>query len=661
MTWNKDEKEDLLRRLVEKFGEDHRFRLRRGLDRVITLWCDDDGDRADLAAFCEDYFIADPERLERTFQRLAENFETLHGHLHVIRRELKTPLDLERGEPLPVDYLFAAWDPAAHVTEDLYQQRIAFVVALNFPYWPLAEKLARGADWDRRQWAEARLGDLFTVRVPAAPRQAIVRAEEAAAAYINRYDIPLGRLLDDTRHTLFPAGLTLIAHWGLRDEIRAQYGLAGGLVRQEIIHTVMGRIIDGSIPREVVTDKTVHWQPGANRLWRRRGSGWTATDATPEATRRYEYILDHFHAQWVLDAHYPLQPSLMDRQFELERQIPETEVERLLVAVLAAPVARDMAAWLRQRLGRPLRPFDIWYDRFGGIDEASEADLDERIRRRYPDPASFQRHLPHLLQRLGFAADTARFLSDHIVVDPARGAGHAWGAAMRSDAAHLRTRFGDAGMDAKGFRTAIHELGHCVEQVFSLNAMDHYLLQGVPNNAFTECFAFLFQNRHRELLDLAPPDSRAREYRTLDTFWNTFEIAGVALTDMRMWRWLYAHPDATPAGLQAAVRQIAGEIWNTHYQPLLGEKDSPLLAIYSHMVQYPAYLPNYPLGHIIMFQVEHYLADRDLALEMERMCRLGRLTPDQWMQEAVGAALSAEPLLAATAAALRRMQGQPAR
>ena len=41
-------------------------------------------------------------------------------------------------------------------------------------------------------------------------------------------------------------------------------------------------------------------------------------------------------------------------------------------------------------------------------------------------------------------------------------------------------------MDYKGFNIAVHEMGHNVEQVISLNDIDHTLLEGVPNTAFTE-------------------------------------------------------------------------------------------------------------------------------------------------------------------------------
>jgi len=80
----------------------------------------------------------------------------------------------------------------------------------------------------------------------------------------------------------------------------------------------------------------------------------------------------------------------------------------------------------------------------------------------------------------------------------------------------------------------------------------------------------------------------------------------------------------------------------------------PLLAVYSHMVDGAMYTPDYPLGHLIAFQVEEHFetADAPLGVEFERVALLGRLTPDAWMRRAVGAPLSAEPLLAATARAL---------
>jgi len=141
--------------------------------------------------------------------------------------------------------------------------------------------------------------------------------------------------------------------------------------------------------------------------------------------------------------------------------------------------------------------------------------------------------------------------------------------------------------------------------------------------------------------------------KALDTFWSAYEIAGVALVDMRVWRWMYEHPQADAGQLGEATQAIARDVWNQYYAPALGTKDVPLLAIYSHMIDSGMYLPDYPLGHIISFQIESYLKGRNLGAEMERMCRLGNLTPALWMEQAVHAPLSAEPLIQATEEALQ--------
>ena len=101
--------------------------------------------------------------------------------------------------------------------------------------------------------------------------------------------------------------------------------------------------------------------------------------------------------------------------------------------------------------------------------------------------------------------------------------------------------------------------------------------------------------------------------------------------------------------------QIAQQFWNDYFAPLLGVADSPLLAVYAHMLSDPTYLPNYSLGHIILFQLEHFLQGKDFAAEVEQFYRLGNLTPDQWMLAAVGEQISVAPLLAAADQALDKL------
>ncbi|QAT85790.1 hypothetical protein EJ065_4235 [Corallococcus coralloides] len=78
-----------------------------------------------------------------------------------------------------------------------------------------------------------------------------------------------------------------------------------------------------------------------------------------------------------------------------------------------------------------------------------------------------------------------------------------------------------------------------------------------------------------------------------------------------------------------------------------------MLGIYSHMISYPLYLPDYPLGHLIAFQIEEHLKQHGpLGAEFERMATFGSVTPDEWMRHATGAPVSADALLRATEAAL---------
>jgi hypothetical protein len=125
---------------------------------------------------------------------------------------------------------------------------------------------------------------------------------------------------------------------------------------------------------------------------------------------------------------------------------------------------------------------------------------------------------------------------------------------------------------------------------------------------------------------------------------------------------MYAHPKATPAELRQATLQIARGAWNRWYAPVFGERDVPLLAIYSHMVNNLLYIPDYPLGHLIAAQIEEHLERAgDLGAEVERMARLGAIAPDLWMKQATGSPVSPAPLLRAAEAALAAPEQTTAR
>lgn len=643
--------------LVERHGASHEARIRSGVSQAAMFWRAEDGSAGDFESFCVEHFLADPQALDATFDRFDRAFEALGGHEIALTRVLREPLDLDVGPNLPVDLLFGALNPFDHLSDDLFRSRVAFAALLNFPLLTARQIAALDAPPTREDWARIRLAQAFALRIPGELKQEATLAATRANHYIDGYNIHTRALRTPAGEHPFPDGPKLISHWGLRDHIKAMYADArANLDRQRLIRKVMERVILQEIPAAVIDNADLEWDPVTNQVFR-DGRPADASLGAREDDRRYARILDLFHVERRIDAFSPMYPTYIERQFERARGIPEAAIEALLVSVLEDPVAGRVADLIRRRLGRPLEPHDIWYDGFKARGAIPEGELDAKVRERFPTLAAFHAALPDLLARLGFAPDTARFLAERIAVDPARGAGHAMGAGMRTDLAHLRTRVPPGGMDYKGYNIAMHELGHTVEQTFSLYRVDRVILNGVPNTAFTEAMAFLFQERDLDVLGLGRDDATARALLTLDVFWSTREIAGVALLDMRMWRWLYEHPDATPAALREAVVTMARDLWNRYYAPVLKtERDSPLLAIYSHMVAYALYLPDYPIGHLIHFQIDRFLEGKDLGREIERMCVQGRISPEAWMLGAVGEPLSSRPLLDATAQAVRAVK-----
>jgi hypothetical protein len=646
--------------LIARHGEAQRARIERGVDQVALTWREEDGD---LAAFAREHFIADEKQLEASLARLETAFEQLDGHLNEISRELRRPTDLDLGPLLPVDPLLAAFDPGAHATEDLFRAKVGFVALLNFPLTTLAERMEQGPRYTRRQWAEARLTGRFNRRVPGEVRQAVARAGATADLYISEYNIWLHHLLDEQGRRLFPQGKGLISHWNLRDELKSRYADPEGLAKQRMIVKVMERIVTQTIPAAVIDNPRVDWNPYTNEVKAAPAQEVEADapqrpvvlDGKREEDVRYERLLAQFHAARREDPYVPVAPTAIARTFELTRELPEERVKALLEQVLSSPLVPRVAKEIESRLGRKLEPQDLWYAGFRGNAKLSEDELSKLTRQRYPTAEAFAKDMPRILQGLGFSKEKATFLAERIRVDPSRGAGHAMPALRRGDFPRLRTRVGAQGMDYKGYNIAVHELGHNVEQVFSLYNVDHTLLAGVPNNAFTEALAFVFQARDLELLGQAKPDAASERERVLNDFWQTWEIAGVALVDVAVWHWMYEHPEATPAQLREAVVRISQETWDRYYAPVLGGQGTPLLGIYSHMISYPLYLADYPLGHLIAFQIEEHLHKAsNLGAEFERMASQGALAPDVWMTNATGAPVSAEPLLRATEAALAR-------
>ena len=665
LLWMKSSMTKLEKELVQKYGEGQHARITQGLKQVKEFWKIEDGDAAVFEEFVKANFAGDQATLDAMFTRYENNFEKLYGHMQELSHEIRKQVEQDMGPTLPFDDIFAGYDATAHIGDDFFANKIAFIVLLNFPMTTLEQRLKEGEKWNHRQWAEARLGQIFSKRVPADINLAIAQASAETDKYISEYNIWMHHVVNEKGERLFPPKLRLLSHWNLRDELKADYtDTRDGLLKQKTIQQVMERIITQSIPAIVVNNPNVDWNPYTNEVKKAAvkdddstlAVGTKITNAA-EPDTRYAMILKNFHARKKMDPYSPTAPTYIARKFDEEREITEDRVYKMLTEVVSSPAAAKIGKLIEARLGRPLEPFDIWYNGFKGRGKYSEAELDAIITKKYPNVGAYEKDIPNLLEKLNFSKDKAKYLADNIRVEAARGSGQAVGAALYGAKANLQTRIDKTGMNYKGFNIAIHEMGHTVEQTFSLNNVDHWFLSGVPNIAFTEAFAFIFQGHDLDLLGLKEDGGNREALKTIDDFWNIYEIAGVSLVDMEVWNWMYKHSKAKPAELKTETLEIAKRIWNKYYAPVFGKKDSILLAVYSHMISYPLYLADYTLGYMIKFQDEEKMKKAGgIGPEFEKMATQGRIAPDLWMKNATGSVVSPNALLAATEEALKDLE-----
>ncbi|MDR3673411.1 MAG: hypothetical protein P4L36_21370 [Holophaga sp.] len=334
----------------------------------------------------------------------------------------------------------------------------------------------------------------------------------------------------------------------------------------------------------------------------------------PAASR----LLRTFQAARRLDPYSPLAPTRISRCFDQDLQLPEPQVRAMLNAVCASPLAARAARLIRTRLGRRLEPADLGY---GGFRPGAE--LDALVRKRWPTPQVFARRLPHLLLAMGFPAQSG-----------------------------TRPAPVEAGaMDYQRFSDALGATGRAVASRLAREEAEYPLLAGVPGPAFSEALGRVVQARGLEFL--APPPN-ARAMAALHGFWRAYAGAGAALVDLAAWRWLYEHPDAATADLDAAAVAGAREVWNRYYATVFEQQDCAFLAA-DAMADADLQLPARAVTLLIAAQLQRGVGRTSLGAAMERWARLGRITPDLWMTRATGGRLEAEALLEATEAALKTL------
>jgi hypothetical protein len=637
------------RKLTDKYGMENAERINRGVRHLADLWFNENGSGTDFQEFCMKQFIPSGAELDNALEIAEQQFEAINGYKRELSIALQYPLVTMKRPVTELDRLFSD----SEINIDFYKSKIALAIALNFPYYANGEKETLGAEWSRKKWAMVRLGDMFDFRPdPEKDPKPLILPDELRD-YTSLYILSMDHILSPGLKVLFPEGTRLNSHNGLRDEIKGLYSRNNPLERQRSISAIVMHIIHQTIPECMIGETKYYWEPSANKVYLKNGGQFVETDFKPEPDNRYKVLHHNMISKMRQDVKYPKGSTYLTRTFE-NSQLSEEKIVSLLESVVGAPEKKEVAALMEKRIGRKLEPFDIWYMGFSDNKEINMDELDKQAREKYPTPMSFQQDIPNILERIGFPKFEADFLGNHVIVDAIPSGGHADGPEMKGAKVYLRTRFEKDGLNYKSFRIGMHEIGHSVEQNVSTYMTDYYLLKGIPCSPYTEAMADLLAYRSLVGLGVNPEYSdREKQGNALAAFWFVCEIGSVALHEIRVWNWLYDHPDATVDELKKATIDIAKDIWNQYFADIFGVRDVPVFAIYNHFISGALYLHSYPLGNIVLMQLEEHFEGRDFAEEMIRTCKIGKLTPDLWMIQATGEPLSSEPLLNAMRKALK--------
>ena len=626
--------------LVKKFGAKNKSDITRGMKYAALVWDWKKGGAPAFIEFCEKHYHAPGNTRSGLLKRIDEISHLIGGSFNVIAKTNRRGLDVADVELTPSEELLGAFAPGTHLLQDYRTFNIAALIQLNFGTDDLTPPKTREA------WAERRISGIGRVVIPAELLAESSTKSAEVDRFVTSFNIHLDKIEYRDASVKFPKDTIRVSHWGLRDFMTSQNGQENALAKQHAIRDLMRRVVDGEIPRAIIDNPKALWKQNGNKVV--EGTKTLASALT--GALRWEQFKKVYDVQRRIDPHTRY-GNIIDNKFKQEREISEEKVVKILTDVLSAPVAKDVAKFVEQRLGRKIEPHDLYFRSFQAGSKKDPLEFD--IRKRYPNAEVLTQAIPEILVRLGFKQERAEWIGKRIRVENSRSAGHAWGPGTDYDVALLRVRIDKDGINEEEFGTYMHELGHCVEQVLTAYEMDYKALWSVPNTAFTEGFAFTFQDKADFILGrkaALDPD-----ITKLQRFWEVFEITGPALTEIQLFHWLYKNPKATASDIHKQIRKIGDEIWAKYYARIFGKEGYGLMSVYSHILWCSFYLADYSMGYIIAYQVRKYLASREFAPEMERMCALGCIYPENWMKAAVGEEISAKPLLTDVKAACKRV------
>lgn len=638
--------------LTKMYGENNR--IERGVLHTSKIWFEENGSQEDFVNFAIKYFVNDEDSLYNLAVDLSNRFQMIDGYAWKANREFEYPINVDTGEITPVQDLFSRYSFNADIKGGYYRSKIAFLVTLNFPSYTDEEKTQLGGEWSSIEWGYAQLGDMFkrgcnnSKKNPAdTSKMEVIQGD--SQLYANNSTVELASICNKKGEKLFDDDIQLLFHWKMRDEIKMLYDSKDSrkLEKQQAIYQAMTRFIDQTIPAQLMQGKGYQWNPYTNEL-KKNGR---IIEAQSAENKRYGYIRNLFIRKYNIQ---PDSAKYFNEYFGNYGVTPE-EVEAMYIKILSSPQAKEIGKIIRKKIGRKLQPFDVWYTGFNNRSNYEASVLDDKIKAMYPSPKALQDAIPSILVKLGFPEDKAQYYGERIQIDKARANGHSMGANLKGEKAHIRTNFRPDGLDFGGYQTAMHELGHSVQQTIATYKIDLYSLRGLPNSGIVESAAMLFEFRTWNTL-LSKVDPVVQNNLVLDNFWSAYEIIGPALCELRAWQWMYHKKDFTIEELKEKFLLIAKDIWNEFYAPVFGCKNHIMSAVYNHTLNASLYLSGYALAHMIQIQIEDYIDGKDFCAEVERIYGQGNMKAEEWMKRAVGTPVSADPILRFTEKALQNLK-----
>jgi hypothetical protein len=644
--------------LAKQHGDAETERINRAINQLANSWTTNHGNEEEFARFCLNHFMSG-ETLSKNFRRIEESLSLLYGSINIIRSFFNESRDFTDTEELQADNFLRGIVPSSDRTSNKFH----FFVQLNFPAYSEEERKANQHVWSREKFAMVALGNNYrnnNLREQVDRNHPYVKEAEEFNRHITHYFYRIGHVMDRNGNFLFPEGLLLHGHRGVRDVIKDEYTRENGFERQLVLQAIGGHIISGTMPIQFLENENTRFDPFNNRLYTVLPNGrlQEIRNFETEGVRRYAGYRANVNALRLRDNNHDL--NHLERTFQTACLSLEETVAKLH-RLLSDPVFKKVGKLIEQQLGRPLQPFDIWFNGFQEQFAFSSDFLDSLTKARYPTPMALENDLPNILTRMGFPEKDANMIGNQASVRPVVSGGYATQPFLRGSPALMTNMFGEDGLDYRSFRIAMHELGHVVCNVFHTTYTDYFILAGVPSFGIHEAYAEIIAYKNMEGLGLFPYDKEtAKHLRTLAAFWYVIQSGGQTLAEILSWKWMYENPNATAEEVKKAVLGIADKLWDDYYADIFGgQRHQRLLSIHDHFVVGSLYLHNFFYSNVIMHQLVNAFRDGCLSTELKRSAKEGITSTERWMYNAVGAGVSIEPLMRDVELAIQFFEKNP--